>query len=500
MKKIVIIIMLFFCFFGSVFSESDPWGELKKIYFYNSVGNDDKVLERLHSIDIPKLKRSDQKEIAQAFTKLGDYYVTLKKYDLAEQFYQRVLEISPDYWVVYNKLEKISRQKGSILFNLKNTFHQFSMITKDFETSYLLLNGFFNSLFFASLLILFILAIIQFIHYFNLAGNDLLGEQVTHFSIVKIVYMALFMLWPLLILSGWAAYPFLILGFMWAYFSDKEKGSVVFILILIAIGSLLYSFNLVLKNTYQTDSFRTVKQVFEGHLYEKTDYEKFDPGMKVLQAFSYYEQGQLKTAEDILRATGDGYRSKLKFILLGNIYFKFENISESIKFFQMALNLDDSSKIALNNFTMVLLKNNNPEVFKSWAKRYEEIDEYKNTELHLKEIQLSQTFLWKRLLSLNRPNFNLWRLSGNVLKKFFSLPAVYYLLIFLIYIFTIPKLFAQLGKSTYCSKCSKIINKASVHKSYKLCNDCYQLFMIKDVIFLEAKILKEKELTKKSLR
>ena len=500
MKKTVIFVMLFYCFFGSVFAESDPWGELKKIYFYNSVGKDDQALERLHSINIPRIKRSDQEEIAQAFTNLGDHYVTLKKFAIAEQFYRRVLEISPDYWFVYNRLENISRLKGGFLFNLRITFRQFSMLLKDFETSYLLLNSFFNTLFFAFLLILFILSIIQFVHYFNLAGNDLLGHQGSHFSIAKIVYMALLMLWPLLMLSGWSAYPFLIMGFMWVYFSEKEKKSTVFLLILIAIGSLLYSFSMVLKDNYQTDSFRTTKQVFAGHLFERRDYEKFDPEMKVLQAFSYYEHGQLKTAEDILRSTGKGYQSKLKYILLGNIYFKFENISESIKFFQMALSIDDTSKIALNNFTMVLLKNNNPDVFKSWAKRYTEIDEYKNNELYLQEIKLSQIYLWRRMLSLNKPDFSIWNLSGSILKKFFSLPVVYYLLIFLIYIFSVPKLFSQLGKSTYCSKCSKIIKKASVHKSYKLCNDCYQLFMIKDVIFLEAKILKEKELSKKSRR
>ena len=164
----------------------------------------------------------------------------------------------------------------------------------------------------------------------------------------------------------------------------------------------------------------------------------------------------------------------------------------------MALSLDDSSDIALNNFTMVLLKNNNPEVFKSWAKRYTEIDEYKNNVLHLKEIQLSQMFLWRRLINLNGSHFNLWNFSGNILKNFLTLPVIYYLFIFMIYIFLIPRLFSNLGKSTYCSKCSKIIKEASVHRSYKLCNDCYQLFMIKDVIFLEAKILKEKELAKKS--
>ena len=59
------------------------------------------------------------------------------------------------------------------------------------------------------------------------------------------------------------------------------------------------------------------------------------------------------------------------------------------------------------------------------------------------------------------------------------------------------KVFQNLGKSTHCSKCSKIIKEVSVHKSYKLCDECYQLFLIKDVIFLEAKILKEKELKRK---
>jgi tetratricopeptide (TPR) repeat protein len=498
MKKKIVFAILLFCFFFSIFPETNPWGELKKIYFYDSIKNYDQVLKSLNAIDISMVKRSDKKEIASSFINLGDHYVSLKKYDMAEIFYKRVLEISPNYWYVYNKLEDISRKKGSFLFNFKNTFPQLSMILKDFEASYLLFNGFFNMLLYASLLVLFIMALLEFIHYFNLAGNDLLIEQGTHFSIMKIIFMVLMMLWPIIIFSGWAIYPFLIIGFLWKYLSEKEKKSVVFLIIMIVIGSVLYSFNLVIKIHYQKDSFKIIKQVFEGHLFKKIDYEKFDPEMKVLQAFSYYEQDQLKVAEDILRSTGESYRNKSKYILLGNIYYKFENISESIKYFQMALSLDDSSDIALNNFTMVLLKNNNPEVFKSWAKRYTEIDEYKNNVLHLKEIQLSQTFLWRRLINLNGPRFNLWNLSGNILKNFLTLPIIYCLFIFMIYILLIPRLFPPLGKSTYCSKCSKIIKEASVHRSYKLCNDCYQLFMIKDVIFLEAKIVKEKELAKRS--
>ena len=33
-------------------------------------------------------------------------------------------------------------------------------------------------------------------------------------------------------------------------------------------------------------------------------------------------------------------------------------------------------------------------------------------------------------------------------------------------------------------------------KSHALCDGCYQLFLIKDPIFLEAKILKEKEISR----
>jgi hypothetical protein len=82
--------------------------------------------------------------------------------------------------------------------------------------------------------------------------------------------------------------------------------------------------------------------------------------------------------------------------------------------------------------------------------------------------------------------------------EFFKLPIVYYMLLFILYLFGLKKLAPTRGESVFCSKCAKIIKEASTHKSYKLCDECHQLFSIKDVIFLEAKILKEKELKKKS--
>ena len=64
------------------------------------------------------------------------------------------------------------------------------------------------------------------------------------------------------------------------------------------------------------------------------------------------------------------------------------------------------------------------------------------------------------------------------------------------YVSLLKRLFPALGQSIFCSKCAKIIKKMSIEQaqSHALCDGCYQLFLIKDPIFLEAKILKEKEI------
>ncbi len=53
-----------------------------------------------------------------------------------------------------------------------------------------------------------------------------------------------------------------------------------------------------------------------------------------------------------------------------------------------------------------------------------------------------------------------------------------------------------MGQSTFCGKCSKIIKKAAFEQVHVLCDECYQLFLIKDPIFYEAKVIKEKEINR----
>ncbi len=496
--KILSIIFVFLC---PVFllPKDDPWGNLKKIHFYDSIKNDQQVLKQLELIEFEGLTWVDRKEIASQLIRFGDYYFEKGKYDQAKAFYQKIFDAAPhdDYWYLYNKLEKIKRVRGSFFISFKSMVGQFFLALKNFKASFLLVNHLFNLLFFSTLFTFFIFSLLLFIKYFKLAGNDLLLGEKTEFSLKKILFIILALLWPALITSGWIVYPFLVTGFLWFYLNENEKKAVKYMLIAVAVISALYSLNLALEKNLQTDNFKQAQQVYEGQLFAKEVYNTFDDGLKVAQALSYYEQGKYDTALDILNSTSDDYKSIEKYTLLGNIYYRQREISQSITYFNDALLLDDHDEIALNNFTLALLKESKPEVFKSYADRYPQIESLRTIAVDIKNVKLKPADLWKRLFNFSKGKFSPALLFKGVIGELLTFPVVYYLLLFIIYVSGLKKLVPFIGQSTFCSKCRKIIKEASIHKSYKLCDDCYQLFSIKDVIFLEAKILKEKELKKK---
>jgi len=498
MKNKWFFIILFLCIAAFIFPADKPWGNLKKIYFYDSVEDYPGVLENLGAINRDGLEKGEVATLSKNLIEFGDHYFAQKKFDIAEAFYRKVLDLSPDHWYLYNKLEEIDREKGNFFFNFKNVFSQLLLVMGNFKSSFLVVNSFFNMVFFVGLFVFFLLAIILFIKYFRLAGNDLLIDDNGGLSLRNLAIISAILLWPALILTGWIIYPFLITGFLWIYLNENEKKTIYYMLIFAVGFTLLYSFNLMLENSARNKKFKIVQKVYENHLYGRGDYEKFDNELKVAQAYSYYQNNQNDIALDILLSTGETYKDKLKFDLMGNIYYKSANYSDSVNYFNESLRLDDKNKLTLNNFTLALLKADDEEVFNEYAKRYPEIDQYQKKVSDLNEVKLSPTgFLWKRLLHNSSERFSPTAFIKDLMNEFFKLPIVYFILVLFLYIVGARKIFPLMGGSTYCSKCTRIIKEASVHKSYKLCDECYQLFLIKDVIFLEAKILKEKELNKK---
>ena len=225
---------------------------------------------------------------------------------------------------------------------------------------------------------------------------------------------------------------------------------------------------------------------------------------------TYKKRNFLKSSE-ILNEVDEDYVGETKLILSGNLsYMKYKNAAlrddnnliESMDYFLRVLRENEKNDVAINNLALILLNNREGEesekVLDSYIERYPKLSKVKNSILELRDPGLNKHFLWKQLFSLSGNSFNPLRLILNLIKKIFSYPFIYYIFIFILYIKFLDRGFGSLGKSSTCSMCSKIIRRSTLRKSNKFCDDCHQLFLIKDVVFLEPKLLKEKEIKKRN--
>jgi tetratricopeptide (TPR) repeat protein len=476
---------------------TNPWGDLKKIYFYESSGKIEEVKKNLARLDAQSLPHGEKIELMNKLEELADRYYQKGDDPLSETFYRKILDISPgDAWPIYNKLEKIARRRGNILWNLQYIGRQFGMLTRNFNSSYIMLNSFFNILLFSGLLLFYLATAVMFIKYFKLAAHDFIIGDNSRFSIGRLFLLLFLMLWPLTLTGGWGFYPFLFCGFLWHYFSHDDRVHFKRILGILLVLLLLHSFGRYLEKSLQTPGFQTIQKIYSGHLFPESTYSRFDNEMKIMQAYAYYNRNRTNEALDILQATGNNYNSTLKFNLLGNIYYEKGNVLESIQYYRQSLSLDSQNQTTLQNFTMAVLKNNDPELFLLYSKSYPQIKGIKDKVNALQKSKLPEKILWDRLLKFSWQNFHAWNFLELVAGEFIDFPVILAVLIMAVYIMLLKKFFPSLGQSTYCSKCSKIIKKLSVEQAHAFCDNCYQLFLIKDPIFLEAKILMENDINR----
>ena len=478
---------------------TNPWGNLKKIYFYEASGGQREVRINLERLDAQGLPPGEKIDMMRKLSELGDRYYRKGDYPLAELFYRKVLGISPqDAWPLYNKIEKISRRRGGLFWNLGNVWRQFGLVLRGFASSFLLLDGAFSILMFSGLLLFFLVAMALGVRYFKLAAHDFILGRNSRFRIPRLLLFLLLLLWPLAVTGGWGFYPFLVCGFLWNYFNHDERTNVKRIQIILLVMAFLFSIGQYLEKSMQTPGFQTIKEIYSGRLFPEATYNRFDNEMKVMQAYAYYHQNQLDAAMDVLLETGDTYASTLKSNLLGNIYFEKGNIPQSIHFYRQSLSLDNRNQATLKNFTVALLKNNDPELFRLYSRSYPQIQEFKDKVTALQKAKLPEKILWHRLLNYSWEDFHLWNFLKITFIEFIRFPVLLAILVLAAYMTLMKKLFPSLGQSIFCSKCAKIIKKMSIEQapSHALCDGCYQLFLIKDPIFMEAKNLKEREINR----
>ena len=476
-----------------------PWGSLKKIYFYEASGNLGELRKNLDRLDAQTLPPAEKITLMKKLAELGDRYYQKEDFPLAEAFYLKTLGISPqDAWPIYNKLEKIHRRRGSLTWNFANIWRQSVLLAGGFNSSLLTISCLINGMMFSGLLLFFMFAGSLGMRYFKLAAHDFILGGGSRFGVVKLLLLLLLLLWPLAVTGGWGFYPFLLCGLLWNYFSHDDRANVKRIQVILLVLAVLFSLGQYLEKSMQSPGFQTIRKITTGHLFPESTTDRFDNEMKVMQAYAYYHRDRADTAMDILQATGGNYMSTLKSNLMGDICFEKGDIPLSIQYYRQSLSQDKHNQATLKNFTVALLKNNDPELFLFYSKSYPQIQDYKDKVKALQKSRLPESMLWRRLLNFSWRSFHPWNFLQVVVGDFIKFPVLLAILLMAAYTTLLKKLFPALGQSVFCSKCAKIIKKLSIEQaqSHALCDGCYQLFLIKDPIFLEAKNLKEKEISR----
>ncbi len=493
------------CLFGALLASAvgaapQPWGTLNKIQLFHAWNQADAMRLALQELDPSWLPRDQQQQIVAQLLQLGDQYLQRQQFDRAAEFYHKALAIRPATWQVLDNLEQINKANGSVFPSVGIAARQLPVLASGFASSFLLLNGLLNSLYFAALLVTFIFAMLMLWNYFLVAATDVAGGPRGVFSLRRLLLLVALLAWPALLAGGWGFFPFLLLGTLTVYLSPEERSTTRLLVGLLLAASVLTAFNRTLENTAATPEFNTVQRVFRGEIMPERVWRRFDNGLKTVQAFAAYEQGKPALTLDILDSTGPGYRDPLKFDLLGNIHLEMGNAPQSIQNYRESLTLEERNPVTQKNFTLALLKGGDTSLFAKYAERYPDIDGYRKTVTGLQAIPLNEGFLWSRLLNASRPSFHWPIFLQHLLLELLRLPAVIGLLLFGLYRAAVPRLFPSIGQSVFCARCRKIIHKSHVDQAHALCDECFQLFLIKDPIFLEAKIIKEKEIHRRRAR
>jgi len=495
-RSVLILTLMVFVFSGMIFSNNST-GTINKIRFFHSISDDSSFAKSLSEFDFKKLPRNRVKNAIVELERIGDDFADKGELEKADIVYRVIAKGVPEYWQIFNKIESINRLRSPLSFDIKLFLKQILSLLYDDDSLFVFSSVAVTSIYFSAILVFFIFAISLFYKNFNLFFNDSINTRNNGVSVSKILVFSAALLWPLLFLSGWMIFPFLISGLLWTYFGKREKVGIIVIVTVIIIFSSLFSVISYIKKNKSLETFLIASEISAGKIYKKRDYLKLDNELKVYLAYVFYENKDFDSALDILLSTGKSYRSALKYNLFGNIYFKSGNFKESLKYYKNSLELDENDQVAIYNFTMALAYSERSKVFNSYGKRFPQINHLRNEVHQLKTVKIDNDLLKRRIFNNSNENFDMSVLILEITKEFIKLPIIWFSLILILYIYFIKYFFKNLGESARCFKCSKITRKSNTYKGIVLCNECHQLFKVKDVIFLEAKVAKEQKIRKR---
>lgn len=420
--------------------------------------------------------------------------------ETAFQLFQKIRLLDPSEWRGLSYREQFRDDKKFVDFaNTKKMLDQLNRLFKQFEPSVILLTQVNEALLWAVMLTLLAFAVWLIRNYLPLATHDMILNEKGILEKKRLLAWFLLLLWPIFIGSGWFLLAMVLIASLWFYADKAEKKTLLSLLVLLALMTVLQAVNLFLLDQAKNPSFLQTKDIIKNHLLDyNADAIEGNPNAKLMMAFNNFHSGYLEEGMEWLNAVDEKVRHNIKRNLYGYAFLVNKDYQNAISAFAEVLSQDGSDSTALYNLTLALMENKDEKSYEAFLNRFPKISQFREKVGQARLPTVSQGFIWSLFVSSGKkptestPIF----VFRAALKNLIRIPTLFFFIVFLAYIKLLPHLFHDIGKSTHCAKCQKAIKKGNSNRAVNVCNDCYQLFLIKDSMMADAKSFKEAEINR----
>ncbi len=490
-RKIIIFVSIFFLIINLLLAYSVK-DEYSKYWFkFYSLARKNRKVEAKKIINKffeEKYQYNKQKEISTLIWNYSlekikegdkeagkDYLYTLVKYD--------------KNWRIYDDLAYIELKSFNFTQGIKNSVKTLLLFLKSKDNILVLTplaKAFFSGIFISFLVFVFF----KYFYYFEVLAFDLKISS----KFLKLIIFIIFFLLPSIFFLGLFYIPFSLAAIAFFYSLKEEKKTIFIYLFLFFISFLFLLYTDFIQTASQNANYKAILKIKDGEY--KSDYltriENYlgnnpDPQLALTLAVRYYNDNLLFDAKRVLERIKETEQyNKIKYFYLGNIYYKVGFFSKAKDMYFRALQSAPDDPYINFNISVLLYRINQPDLAQKYAlisqkagiKRSEDI-------ISLKDPIATNIFPYVKF-KIKRNDFNHPILLG--------------IIVFFVFLALLKLIIRNIGFSTRCASCGRPTKKNRNSINDRYCEECFNLFIIREPFLSETRKIKYKEIEEKNLK
>ena len=489
-KKRIIVFSLLIIFIliannNLLSSESDEYSEFWfKFYYTAQQGKTNDAAEIIDELSNSKIQKNHKIEILYLIWNYSLDKIKKGNYKEGMIYLEQLNKNFKNNWMLVDDLSALKSKHYKIWGTVLNNLQELKDIIKN--NFFLIFNPLINAMFFAFVISFAVFILFKYIDNFKLILNDLGRKK---FSITLFI---MFLLITPAFLLGLFYIPFGLAGIIVFYFSKKEKNLLLIFYILLFLIFSAMEVSIFFDSVTQNSSYRAINKLDSG-LYkdgelksaEQLYFRNKDEQLGIVIAMSYYNDNQLFNAKEILEKMNmNSSLDEKKYLLLGNIYYKVGFFALAKDMYNKALSLNPNNPIINHNLGILLMKINQIESAQKFLKSARTKGIKRGNEI---------------IVNIPKPKLNYFRYT-NVKLDFDILynPLLLAIIVSLFFMLLSKLIFRSIGESIKCEFCGRPTIKNTRVSKRDYCQECFNLFVIKDPLLIETRKIKYKEIDDKN--